>query len=93
MKKLDSRMNKFTISEDLEIFIGSWNVGGQTLKDNVNLYEWLKPKNTNRTPDIYIIGLQEIVELNANYILLSSNQSKVDYWKNVLKKNLDEIDT
>jgi hypothetical protein len=45
-----------------------------------------------KTPDIYIIGLQEIVSLNAKNIMLSSNSSKVDFWRNLICKNLGEID-
>jgi hypothetical protein len=92
-------MDKFTISEELSVFIGSWNVGGAHLKDNIDLSAWLHPKgkgsvnqNSNKTPDIYCIGLQEIVELNANYLLISSNSSKVEFWRNAIKNTLDTVD-
>ena len=45
-----------------------------------------------KTPDIYIVGFQEIVDLNAKNIVLSSNTSKVDFWKNLIIKHLNEID-
>ncbi len=92
-KQLDASVDKYTITEELTIFIGSWNIGASTLKDDVNLSELLFPKNKMEcTPDIYCIGLQEIVELNANYVLLSSNQNTVDFWQNTLKSNREDID-
>jgi hypothetical protein len=91
-KELDNQIDKYTTSEELTVFIGSWNVGGQNLKEDIKLIEWLFPSKMKKTPDIYCIGLQEIVELNANYLLLSSNQPKVEYWKNNIKNNLDAVD-
>jgi hypothetical protein len=38
--------------------------------------EWLNPIQNLRSPDIYIIGLQEIVDLNAKNIVLFSNLEK-----------------
>jgi hypothetical protein len=46
----------------------------------------------DQTPDIYCIGLQEIVELNASNVLISSNSQRVEYWKNLLINNLKAID-
>jgi hypothetical protein len=56
------------------------------------LFHWLLPNKDMKTPDIYIIGLQEIVSLNAKNIVLSSNSSKVDFWKYLIIRNLGEID-
>ncbi len=85
--------DKFTTNEELLLFIGTWNVGGKELKDGVMLFEWLYPNTKQgKTPDIYIIGLQEIVSLNAKNIVLLSNNSKVDFWRNLITKNLNEID-
>lgn len=84
--------DKYTIKEDLVTFIGTWNVGGKELKDGTLLFEWLFPMKDMKNPDIYIIGLQEIVNLNAKNIVLSTNSSKVEFWKNLILKNLNEID-
>jgi hypothetical protein len=89
LKKYES---KFTSQEELFIYIGSWNVGGKEPKEGFMFFEWLFPMKDMRTPDIYIVGLQEIVDLNAKNIMLSSNSSKVDYWRNAVNKHLNEID-
>ena len=84
--------DKFTQTEELNIFIGSWNVGGNFKKDNSIILEWLYPMKNMENPDIYIIGLQEIVNLNAKNIVLSSNSSVVEAWRNLISQNINKID-
>ena len=74
------------------MFIGTWNVGATTFSGS-KLLDWLLPlKDMKNTPDIYMIGLQEIVSLNATNILLTSNSSKVDLWRNLITNTLNSID-
>jgi hypothetical protein len=91
-KELQNYIDKYTQSQEMNIFIGSWNVAGNQTKDDMNLLDWLRPKSMEQTPDIYCIGLQEIVELNASNVLISSNSNRVDYWKNNIVNNLKVID-
>ena len=46
--------------------------------------------NTGFMPDIYIIGLQEIVKLNTNNILIK-DKKKVDLWTSMLNQTLIQI--
>ena len=62
------------------------------MKESSMLFEWLYPLKEMKSPDIYVIGLQEIVSLNAKNIVLSSNSSQVESWRNLIQKNLNEID-
>jgi len=93
-EKLKQLESKFVETEELILYIGSWNTGGIDIKDNMDLNEWLYPNPIKdmRTPDIYIICLQEIVNLNAKNIIISSNAKKVDQWRNILTKVVNFID-
>jgi len=62
------------------------------IDENIDLYEWLCPLKEMKTPDLYIVCLQEIVSLNAKNIILSSNSNKVDQWRNIFLKNMSKID-
>ncbi len=84
--------DQYTSNDELFIYFGSWNVAGKEPKDGIMLFEWLFPMQDMRTPDMYIIGLQEIVDLNAKNIVLSSNSSKVDFWRMLMLRHLNEID-
>ena len=59
--------------EQIKIFIGSWNTGSTSLPKfpQLNLDSLLLPKNLEIIPDIYIVGFQEVIELNAGNIVLS----------------------
>jgi hypothetical protein len=90
---LEYHIDKYTHSEELNIYLGTWNVGATQFKEELNLLDWLIPnRQSSQTPDMYFIGLQEIVELNASNLLITSNALKVEFWKNNIKNNLDRID-
>ena len=57
---------------EIKIFVGSWNTGSTSLNKypNLNLDSWLLPKD-NIIPNIYVVGFQEVVELNAGNIVLN----------------------
>ena len=42
----------------------------------------------NETPDLIVIGLQEIVDLNAKNVVASSNEKILKIWENVISSNL-----
>ena len=78
---------KFKTYHDLLVYIGNWNVGGKEFKDSSNIFEWLLPSDVlpNGTrPDMYIIGFQEIVDLNATNVMFNSNEYQRNKWKNLI---------
>ena len=76
---------------ELLIYLGTWNVAGLCFGENPHIFDWLFPTNNTRIPDLYIIGLQEIVDLNPKNIMFNSNIDRVEYWKLLLSKNLSKI--
>ena len=86
------RESDFIINEELMLFIGSWNIGGAEMKEDTLLLDWLSPIKEMKSPDIYIINLQEIVNLNAKNIVLSSNTNTVSQWATIFEHNLAKID-
>ena len=69
-------------------------MGGKDFKEDINLMDWLTAKNTiKNTPDVYCLGFQEIVPLNAgNLLSITSNASSIEIIKNALANNLQRID-
>lgn len=56
--------------------------------------DWLLPdelRQMEKIPDIYILGFQEIVKLNASNILISSNHQRVEHWKQTIIYNLESV--
>ncbi|XP_066327147.1 type IV inositol polyphosphate 5-phosphatase 9-like isoform X1 [Miscanthus floridulus] len=49
------------------VFAGTWNVGGVAPPDDLDLEDWLDTKTDSY--DIYVLGFQEVVPLNARTVL------------------------
>lgn len=61
------------------MFIGTWNVGGRIPHGGLDLNKWLI--NSASSPaDIYVLGFQEIVPLNARNIFGIEDHSPVQKW-------------
>ena len=75
--------------ENIKLFIGTFNVSAiepNTILSKFDVTSFLFPKKFSKNiskknlPDIIYIAFEEIVELNANNILISSNQDIVDLY-------------
>lgn len=64
-EEVRSRRVEYMIKRDFKIYIGTWNVDS-LCPDNISLKEWLH--TVEDTPDIYVVGLQEI-DMDADTIL------------------------
>ncbi len=81
-----NRENEFTRPAECSIFIGTWNVNAK--KQEGSLQEWLLPSNARA--DIYAVGFQEIVDLNAMNVALNSNntQQRAQFWNDSITECL-----
>ncbi|KAM1648315.1 hypothetical protein ACFX1Q_010344 [Malus domestica] len=80
-----------TVTDDpnLKMFVGTWNVGGKSPQDNLNLREWLK----SPTPaDVYVLGFQEIVPLNAGNVLGAEDKGPAAKWLSLIREALNKND-
>ncbi|GER35780.1 inositol-1 5-triphosphate-5-phosphatase [Striga asiatica] len=77
------------ISEELRIFVGTWNVAGRSPVGSldVDLAEWLNP---NDTADIYVLGFQEIVPLKTATVIGAEDQTEATNWNLLIGKTLND---
>ncbi|CAO2163311.1 unnamed protein product [Urochloa humidicola] len=61
------------------VFAGTWNVGGEAPPDDLDLEDWLDTKAGSY--DIYVLGFQEIVPLNARNVLGPKQRSAATKWQ------------
>ncbi|XP_057446825.1 type IV inositol polyphosphate 5-phosphatase 9-like [Lotus japonicus] len=64
------------------IFVGSWNIGGIEPPNNLDMEDWLDAGNN--CADIYVLGFQEIVPLNAANILCPRNRRNSRKWNSLI---------
>ncbi|XP_042458666.1 type IV inositol polyphosphate 5-phosphatase 7-like [Zingiber officinale] len=77
-----------TCAEDYKVFVSTWNVGGKSPSKSLNLEGWLLA-----TPpaDIYVLGFQEIVPLNAGNVLGAEDKRPAKKWLALIRKTLNSL--
>ncbi|KAJ1285913.1 hypothetical protein BS78_03G314000 [Paspalum vaginatum] len=81
-----------TTAERIRIFVSTWNVGGKTPTAALNLDDFLPPDDNS---DIYVLGFQEIVPLNAGNVLVIEDNEPAARWLVLINQSLNrpaEID-
>ncbi|KAA8548664.1 hypothetical protein F0562_000348 [Nyssa sinensis] len=74
--------------QNYSIFVGTWNVGGKSPTSNLNLDDWL---HASPPADIYVLGFQEIVPLNAGNILGAEDNGPAKKWLALIGKTLNNL--
>ncbi|URE05176.1 inositol-1,4,5-trisphosphate 5-phosphatase' [Musa troglodytarum] len=73
--------------DNLRMFVGTWNVGGRPPHRGLNLRDWLT--STPSSPDIYVLGFQEIVPLNAGNVLGPEDKGPAGKWLSLIRQVLN----
>ncbi|CAI0472589.1 unnamed protein product, partial [Linum tenue] len=68
------------------LFVGTWNVGGKSPHDGLNLKDWLRSPSPS---DIYVLGFQEIVPLNAGNVLGPEDSGPATKWLSLIRQALN----
>ncbi|GEQ66563.1 hypothetical protein JCM33374_g226 [Metschnikowia sp. JCM 33374] len=89
-EKLRQTEGNFTTYDNIAMFTGTYNVNAAPPLAYPDLSNWLFPPEnaTSGLPEVYAIGLQEIIELNAGSILAADN-SRPTQWARVLQQMLN----
>ncbi|XP_077247323.1 type IV inositol polyphosphate 5-phosphatase 7-like [Tasmannia lanceolata] len=74
--------------QDYRIFVATWNVGGKSPPSYLNLEDWL---HTSPPADIYVLGFQEIVPLNAGNVLGAEDNGPARKWLALIRKTLSNL--
>ncbi|CAA7404017.1 unnamed protein product [Spirodela intermedia] len=74
--------------QEYRIFVATWNVGGKSPPGHLNLDDWL---HTSPPADIYVLGFQEIVPLNAGNVLGTEDNGPARKWVSLLRRTLNNL--
>ncbi|KAL5809374.1 hypothetical protein ACOSQ3_030065 [Xanthoceras sorbifolium] len=80
-----------TDAVNLKMFVGTWNVGGKSPHEGLksNLRDWLR---SPAPADIYVLGFQEIVPLNAGNVLGAEDNGPAAKWLSLIRQALNSDD-
>ncbi|CAI9787087.1 unnamed protein product [Fraxinus pennsylvanica] len=87
-RKSETFRAQYINTKETRICAGTWNVGGRVPSDDIDLDGWL---DVHDPADIYVIGLQEIIPLNAGNIFGAEDQRPVSIWENRIRETLNRI--
>ncbi|XVF60429.1 hypothetical protein PTKIN_Ptkin08bG0045200 [Pterospermum kingtungense] len=84
-------MDPCTSTNELRIFVGTWNVAGRSPVGSlaVDLDEWLKPQDA-AAADIYVLGFQEIVPLKTRTVIGAEDPTEATNWNQLIGKTLNQ---
>ncbi|MBA0825976.1 hypothetical protein Goarm_010874, partial [Gossypium armourianum] len=86
--KTDVDGSQFTDVHNYRIFVATWNVAGKSPPSYLNLEDWL---HTSPPADIYVLGFQEIVPLNAGNVLGTEDNGPARKWLALIRKTLNSL--
>ncbi|XP_019084042.1 PREDICTED: type I inositol polyphosphate 5-phosphatase 1-like [Camelina sativa] len=72
----------------IRICVGTWNVGGRVPPADLDIDGWV---DTIEPADIYVLGLQEIVPLNAGNIFGIEDDRPASEWEDTIRDALNRI--
>lgn len=74
-------------TKDVRVTIGTWNVAGRLPDDDLELDEWV---SMNAPADIYVLGFQEVVPLNAGNVLGAETRRPIRKWESIIRRTLNQ---
>ncbi|MCO5608551.1 hypothetical protein L7F22_062762 [Adiantum nelumboides] len=78
---------KFLETEQMRIAVGTWNVAGKRPPPYLDLKDWLEMKDA---ADIYVLGFQEIVPLNAGTVFGAEDIRPTLQWQTLIRETLNK---
>jgi hypothetical protein len=87
---MTSLSEHYTTTRELKIAVLTWNLAGNPPPDNVNLSSILIPESYDALPDIYIVGLQEMVNLDIlGSLACSKDVERMHGWESIVARSLN----
>ena len=81
---------EYTTFRELKLWMGTWNVNGKKIDENINI--WMTGSVTGKpTADIYVVGLEEMVDLTATSVVLEAqSQKRAGIWLEMISNALNK---
>ncbi|XP_057980985.1 type I inositol polyphosphate 5-phosphatase 10 [Malania oleifera] len=73
-------------TQPFRVFVATWNVGGKPPHSGLNLDDFLQVHDQS---DIYVLGFQEIVPLNAGNVLVVEDNEPAAKWLALINQSLN----
>uniref|UniRef100_A0A0R0LMR4 Inositol polyphosphate-related phosphatase domain-containing protein n=1 Tax=Glycine max TaxID=3847 RepID=A0A0R0LMR4_SOYBN len=85
--KSETLRAQYINTKEMRVTIGTWNVAGRHPCEDLEIDDWLC---TEDPADIYIIGFQEVVPLNAGNVLGAEDNTPIPKWEAIIRRSLNK---
>ncbi|PAN32612.1 hypothetical protein PAHAL_5G499800 [Panicum hallii] len=72
-------------TKELRVCVGTWNAGGRAPPEDLDIAEWLGTGGDAEPADIYVLGFQEVVPLNAGNVFGAEDGRPALAWESVIR--------
>nr|XP_043614719.1 type IV inositol polyphosphate 5-phosphatase 3-like [Erigeron canadensis] len=87
-RKSETCRAQYIDAKELKVSVNTWNVGGKIPPEDLNIEDWIDVDNP---ADVYVIGFQEVIPLNAGNIFGAEDNRPVPLWENVIRGTLNKV--
>lgn len=89
--EMKKREDLYSLYRTVRIHVGTWNLGGQEISEAIE--DWLLPFKAAFLPEVFVLGFQEIVELNPRSVLLGDSvKDRVEALKETVLNTINSQD-
>ncbi|TKY70731.1 Type I inositol polyphosphate 5-phosphatase 2 [Spatholobus suberectus] len=85
--KSETLRAQYINTKEVRVTIGTWNVAGRHPYEDLEIDDWLY---TEDPADIYILGFQEVVPLNAGNVLGAEDNTPIPKWEAIIRRSLNK---
>ncbi|XP_059075807.1 type I inositol polyphosphate 5-phosphatase 2 isoform X1 [Cryptomeria japonica] len=85
--KSQTLRTQYIDTKEIKISVGTWNVAGRLPTFDLDIGEWLDIKEP---ADVYVLGFQEVVPLNAGNVFGAEDNSPISEWEALIRKTLNQ---
>ncbi|KAL6984255.1 Type I inositol 1,4,5-trisphosphate 5-phosphatase [Sarracenia purpurea var. burkii] len=87
-RKSETIRAQYINTKEIKVCVGTWNAGGKLPPADIDIDSWL---DISEPADMYVIGFQEIIQLNAGNIFGAEDCDAVPKWENIIRETLNRI--
>nr|CAB3475979.1 unnamed protein product [Digitaria exilis] len=80
-------------TKELRVCVGTWNAGGTAPPDDLDIADWLGTAGDAEPADVYVLGFQEVVPLNAGNVFGAEDGRPAKAWESVIRGALRRAQT
>ncbi|KAL6175956.1 hypothetical protein ACLB2K_052594 [Fragaria x ananassa] len=85
--KSETTRAQYIKTKDVRVTIGTWNVAGTVPDEDLDIDDWISSEEPS---DIYILGFQEVVPLNAGNVFGAEDNKPIPKWEAIIRRTLNK---